>query len=206
MTTAPSSLGTRETRPKTLGAVALSRCSSALPAGSLDGPIDCHRAIAAGAVALALQVGVNFANRLLRPDCVSWGPTRNDADRWRLHGHRPGHAATLVRNAAVIRVRVRRGRRRGAVDRRESVVAARRSRRHRRGGHLHGAGRSRTATSGGRGDGPSSSSGSSRPSAAPTCSTPRCPGVAWVRRARGRLPACGILLANNVLRTSTPTA
>jgi 1,4-dihydroxy-2-naphthoate octaprenyltransferase len=48
-------------RPKTLGA-ALSPVLVGTAAGSLDGPIDWPRAVAAGAVALALQVGVNFAN------------------------------------------------------------------------------------------------------------------------------------------------
>jgi 1,4-dihydroxy-2-naphthoate octaprenyltransferase len=44
-----------------LGA-ALSPVLVGTAAGSLDGPIDWPRAVAAGAVALALQVGVNFAN------------------------------------------------------------------------------------------------------------------------------------------------
>jgi 1,4-dihydroxy-2-naphthoate polyprenyltransferase len=48
-------------RPKTLGA-ALSPVLVGTAAGSLDGPIDWPRAVAAAAVALALQVGVNFAN------------------------------------------------------------------------------------------------------------------------------------------------
>jgi 1,4-dihydroxy-2-naphthoate octaprenyltransferase len=48
-------------RPKTLGA-ALSPVLVGTAAGSLDGPIDWPRAVAAGAVALALQVGVNVAN------------------------------------------------------------------------------------------------------------------------------------------------
>jgi 1,4-dihydroxy-2-naphthoate octaprenyltransferase len=48
-------------RPKTLGA-ALSPVLVGTAAGSLDGPIGWPRAVAAGAVALALQVGVNFAN------------------------------------------------------------------------------------------------------------------------------------------------
>jgi 1,4-dihydroxy-2-naphthoate polyprenyltransferase len=48
-------------RPKTLGA-AVSPVLVGTAAGSLDGPIAWPRAVAAGAVALALQVGVNFAN------------------------------------------------------------------------------------------------------------------------------------------------
>jgi 1,4-dihydroxy-2-naphthoate octaprenyltransferase len=48
-------------RPKTLGA-AISPVLVGTAAGSLDGPIDWPRAAAAAAVALALQVGVNFAN------------------------------------------------------------------------------------------------------------------------------------------------
>ena len=48
-------------RPKTLGA-ALSPVLVGTAAGSLDGPINWPRAAAAAAVALALQVGVNFAN------------------------------------------------------------------------------------------------------------------------------------------------
>jgi 1,4-dihydroxy-2-naphthoate polyprenyltransferase len=48
-------------RPKTLGA-ALSPVLVGTAAGSLDGPIDWPRAVAAATVALALQIGVNFAN------------------------------------------------------------------------------------------------------------------------------------------------
>jgi 1,4-dihydroxy-2-naphthoate polyprenyltransferase len=48
-------------RPKTLGA-ALSPVLVGTAAGSLDGAINWPRAAAAGVVALALQVGVNFAN------------------------------------------------------------------------------------------------------------------------------------------------
>jgi 1,4-dihydroxy-2-naphthoate polyprenyltransferase len=48
-------------RPKTLGA-ALSPVLVGTAAGSLDGAINWPRAVAAGVVALALQVGVNFAN------------------------------------------------------------------------------------------------------------------------------------------------
>ncbi|MCU1467199.1 MAG: 1,4-dihydroxy-2-naphthoate prenyltransferase [Actinomycetia bacterium] len=48
-------------RPKTLGA-ALSPVLVGTAAGSLDGPINWPRAAAAAAVALALQIGVNFAN------------------------------------------------------------------------------------------------------------------------------------------------
>jgi 1,4-dihydroxy-2-naphthoate octaprenyltransferase len=48
-------------RPKTLGA-AISPVLVGTAAGSLDGPINWPRAGAAAAVALALQVGVNFAN------------------------------------------------------------------------------------------------------------------------------------------------
>ncbi len=48
-------------RPKTLGA-AISPVLVGTAAGSLDGGIDWPRAAAAAAVALALQVGVNFAN------------------------------------------------------------------------------------------------------------------------------------------------
>ena len=48
-------------RPKTLGA-AISPVLVGTAAGSLDGPIDWPRAGAAAVVALALQVGVNFAN------------------------------------------------------------------------------------------------------------------------------------------------
>jgi 1,4-dihydroxy-2-naphthoate octaprenyltransferase len=48
-------------RPKTLGA-AISPVFVGTAAGSLDGPIDWPRAVAAAVVALALQVGVNFAN------------------------------------------------------------------------------------------------------------------------------------------------
>jgi 1,4-dihydroxy-2-naphthoate polyprenyltransferase len=48
-------------RPKTLGA-ALSPVIVGTAAGTLDGPIDWPRAAAAAVVALALQVGVNFAN------------------------------------------------------------------------------------------------------------------------------------------------
>jgi 1,4-dihydroxy-2-naphthoate octaprenyltransferase len=48
-------------RPKTLGA-ALSPVIVGTAAGTLDGPIDWPRAAAASVVALALQVGVNFAN------------------------------------------------------------------------------------------------------------------------------------------------
>ena len=48
-------------RPKTLGA-ALSPVLVGTAAGSLDGPIDWPRAAAAAVVALALQVGVNYAN------------------------------------------------------------------------------------------------------------------------------------------------
>src|SRR4029079_3201508 len=48
-------------RPKTLGA-AISPVLVGTAAGSLDGPIDWPRAAAGAAVALALQVGVNFAN------------------------------------------------------------------------------------------------------------------------------------------------
>ncbi len=48
-------------RPKTLGA-AISPVLVGTAAGSLDGPIDWPRAGAAAVVALALQIGVNFAN------------------------------------------------------------------------------------------------------------------------------------------------
>jgi 1,4-dihydroxy-2-naphthoate octaprenyltransferase len=48
-------------RPKTLGA-ALSPVLVGTAAGMLDGPINWPRAVGAGVVALALQVGVNFAN------------------------------------------------------------------------------------------------------------------------------------------------
>jgi 1,4-dihydroxy-2-naphthoate octaprenyltransferase len=48
-------------RPKTLGA-AISPVLVGTAAGSLDGPIDWPRAAAAAVVALALQIGVNFAN------------------------------------------------------------------------------------------------------------------------------------------------
>ena len=48
-------------RPKTLGA-AISPVLVGTAAGSLDGPIDWPRAGAAAVVAFALQVGVNFAN------------------------------------------------------------------------------------------------------------------------------------------------
>lgn len=48
-------------RPKTLGA-AISPVLVGTAAGSLDGAIDWPRFAAAGVVALALQVGVNFAN------------------------------------------------------------------------------------------------------------------------------------------------
>ena len=48
-------------RPKTLGA-ALSPVLVGTAAGSLDGAINWPRAVGAAAVALALQVGVNFAN------------------------------------------------------------------------------------------------------------------------------------------------
>lgn len=48
-------------RPKTLGA-ALSPVLVGTAAGMLDGPINWPRAAGAGVVALALQVGVNFAN------------------------------------------------------------------------------------------------------------------------------------------------
>ena len=49
----------------------------------------------------------------------------------------------------------------------------------------------------------SSSSASSPPSAARTCSTRPCPGVAWVAALAVGLPACGILLANNVRDVDT---
>jgi 1,4-dihydroxy-2-naphthoate octaprenyltransferase len=48
-------------RPKTLGA-AISPVLVGTAAGSLDGPINWPRAAAAAVVALALQVGVNYAN------------------------------------------------------------------------------------------------------------------------------------------------
>ncbi|HEY5173159.1 MAG TPA: 1,4-dihydroxy-2-naphthoate polyprenyltransferase [Acidimicrobiia bacterium] len=48
-------------RPKTLGA-ALSPVLVGTAAGTLDGPVNWPRAAAAAVVALALQVGVNFAN------------------------------------------------------------------------------------------------------------------------------------------------
>jgi 1,4-dihydroxy-2-naphthoate octaprenyltransferase len=48
-------------RPKTLGA-AISPVLVGTAAGSLDGPINWPRAAAAAVVALSLQVGVNFAN------------------------------------------------------------------------------------------------------------------------------------------------
>jgi 1,4-dihydroxy-2-naphthoate octaprenyltransferase len=48
-------------RPKTLGA-AISPVLVGTAAGSLDGPVNWWRALAALIVALALQVGVNFAN------------------------------------------------------------------------------------------------------------------------------------------------
>jgi 1,4-dihydroxy-2-naphthoate octaprenyltransferase len=48
-------------RPKTLGA-ALSPVLVGTAAGSLDGPTNWPRAVAAAVVALALQVGVNYAN------------------------------------------------------------------------------------------------------------------------------------------------
>src|SRR5215510_6942849 len=48
-------------RPKTLGA-AVSPVLVGTAAGSLDGPIHWWRALAALVVALALQIGVNYAN------------------------------------------------------------------------------------------------------------------------------------------------
>ncbi len=48
-------------RPKTLGA-AISPVLVGTAAGSLDGPVRWGRAVAALVVALALQIGVNYAN------------------------------------------------------------------------------------------------------------------------------------------------
>jgi 1,4-dihydroxy-2-naphthoate octaprenyltransferase len=84
-------------RPKTLGA-AISPVLVGTAAGSLDGPIHWGRAVAALVVALALQVGVNYAND------YSDGVRGTDADRRgpvRLvaTGLASAHA---VRNAALI--------------------------------------------------------------------------------------------------------
>jgi len=57
----PARLWYQGARPKTLGA-ALSPVLVGTAAGSLDGPIDWPRAVAAAAVAFALQIGVNYAN------------------------------------------------------------------------------------------------------------------------------------------------
>ena len=119
-------------RPKTLGA-AFSPVLVGTAAGSLDGPINWPRAAAAAVVALALQVGVNYANDysdgVRGTDAQRRGPVRLTAT---------GLATPRsVRTAAAARVRGRRGRRRRAVARREPVAAARRRGRDRRGGHLH---------------------------------------------------------------------
>jgi 1,4-dihydroxy-2-naphthoate octaprenyltransferase len=84
-------------RPKTLGA-ALSPVLVGTAAGSLDGPIDWPRALAAAVVALSLQVGVNFANDysdgVRGTDAQRRGPVRLTAT---------GLASPpAVRNAAVL--------------------------------------------------------------------------------------------------------
>src|SRR6266852_9234377 len=84
-------------RPKTLGA-AISPVLVGTAAGSLDGPIDWPRAAAAAVVALALQVGVNYANDysdgVRGTDAERRGPVRLTAT---------GLASpAAVRNAAMI--------------------------------------------------------------------------------------------------------
>src|SRR6476469_8152754 len=84
-------------RPKTLGA-AISPVLVGTAAGSLDGPINWPRAAAAAAVALSLQVGVNFANDysdgVRGTDAQRRGPVRLTAT---------GLASPrAVRNAAVL--------------------------------------------------------------------------------------------------------
>ena len=84
-------------RPKTLGA-AISPVLVGTAAGSLDGPINWWRALAALVVALALQVGVNYANDysdgVRGTDTNRRGPVRLVAS-----GLKPPNA---VRNAALI--------------------------------------------------------------------------------------------------------
>jgi 1,4-dihydroxy-2-naphthoate octaprenyltransferase len=84
-------------RPKTLGA-AISPVLVGTAAGSLDGPINWPRAAAAATVALALQIGVNFANDysdgVRGTDAQRRGPVRLTAT---------GLASPRsVRNAAII--------------------------------------------------------------------------------------------------------
>ncbi len=84
-------------RPKTLGA-ALSPVLVGTSAGMLDGPINWPRAAAAGIVALSLQVGVNFANDysdgVRGTDAQRRGPVRLTATGLASPG--------AVRNAAIL--------------------------------------------------------------------------------------------------------
>jgi 1,4-dihydroxy-2-naphthoate octaprenyltransferase len=84
-------------RPKTLGA-ALSPVLVGTSAGMLEGPINWPRAAGAGVVALALQVGVNFANDysdgVRGTDAQRRGPIRLTATGLASPG--------AVRNAAVL--------------------------------------------------------------------------------------------------------
>jgi 1,4-dihydroxy-2-naphthoate octaprenyltransferase len=84
-------------RPKTLGA-AISPVLVGTAAGSLDGPINWPRAAAAAAVAVALQIGVNFANDysdgVRGTDAQRRGPVRLTATRLA--------TPRAVRNAAIL--------------------------------------------------------------------------------------------------------
>ena len=168
-------------------------------AGTLDGPMNWWRALAALVVAMALQVGVNFAND------YSDGVRGTDKERKgpvRL-------TATGLATPSAVRERgddrVRRSPRSSARCCRSSSTrgccssARRRSSRRSR----TPAARSRTATSGSARSWCSCSSASSRRSAARTCSTRRCRAPRGRRRSRSGCPRAGFLLANNVRDVET---
>ena len=184
-----ASLWVQGARPRTLGAaVAPVLVGTSAAVAEVDGVIWWRVALAL-VVALALQVGVNYANDysdgVRGTDQDRKGPLRLTATGTRDTRRGEARAAVLAFGVAAVAGLVL-----SLVV--EPVAPARRRRRDRRGRALHRRPRARTATSGSARSWCSCSSASWRPSAPRTCRSRRCRrgvvGIARRRAARVRDP------------------
>ncbi len=186
-------------RPKTLGA-AISPVLVGTAAGSLDGAINWPRAVAAGVVAVALQIGVNFANDysdgVRGTDAERRGPVRLTATGLAS----PARGDATRRSISFAVAAVVGG---DPFAGRQSVAVARRRRCDHRRGHLHRRAEAVRLHRSRRGHGARvlrlRRDGRQRVRAARVAARCRVGGA----RSRPGYPACGILLANNVRDVDT---
>ena len=188
-TDAPSRVARRGRGRETLGAAVAPVVVGTAAASVGRGRDLVARARPRSCVALALQVGVNYAND------YSDGVRGTDADRARAAAPRPrpgSRRPTAVRNAALLAFVVAAVVGLALVARRSNPwLLARRRGCDRRGRALHGRSDARTATRASARSRCSCSSGSSPPRARRTCSSSAVPAAAWWGALAVGLLACG---------------